>query len=90
MTQVDLNPACLEAAELRKVYLQVIKGQSVKRVRYKNGEDERETDFSPANVQELKAVLRDAEERCRLGSGRARRSAISVGVLPRRTFGGGW
>lgn len=75
----DYDP-CTTYIELRQAYLAVLKGETVQRVRFKNGEEERETDFSSANVNDLRAAMAQAKAECmEKTTGRPGRSAIGIG-----------
>ena len=82
---------CVAVGEMRKALQRIAMGESVKGVRYRNGEEERQTDFTPANVGELRNLLREAEDACHLATfGRPRRTAIRFsGRMCRSPFGGG-
>lgn len=76
----DTYDPCAAYIELRTAYMAVVKGETVRRVRNRNGDDERETDFSPANIQELKAAMNQAQRECmEKTTGRPSRSAIGIG-----------
>ena len=75
---------CAAYSRLLEAYHKVMAGGAVRSVRHRNGEDERQTDFSPANVAELRRALVEARNECqRANGGRPKRSAI--GSTPRFT-----
>lgn len=78
----DTYDPCATYIELRTAYLGILKGQGAKRVRFRNGEEERETEFNSTNLEALRAAMKDAEAECQLTlGGRSRRSAIGIGRL---------
>lgn len=70
---------CAQAVELRAAYLKVLKGQSVIWLQDENSR----VQYSPANVEALRAALGDAEARCQAVSGKPRRFAMRAGSLRR-------
>lgn len=79
-TTPDTYDPCATFIELRTAYLAVVKGEGVRRVKFRNGDDERETEFSQANVTALKEAMDSAQRECMLQtSGRPTRSAIGIG-----------
>lgn len=71
---------CAEYTRLQQVLTDIVTGDSVRRVRYKNGDEERETEFSQANIGELRRVMADLKMQCQeKTTGRPARSAISFG-----------
>lgn len=78
-TDDDFDP-CAEYIELRQAYLDILKNKSVKKVRFRNGEDERETEFNSANIQLLKEAMNNMQALCLAkDGGRPRRFAIGIG-----------
>lgn len=77
--QTPYNP-CAAFVELQNAHKQVLLGQSVKRVRFRNGDDERETDFAPADLAALERAMNQAKRECaELTTGRPQRHAIGIG-----------
>lgn len=82
---------CADYVRLREAYMALLTGASTKKVRFRNGEDERETEFNQANIGALKEAMETARQECMAlnGDGRPRRFAISVGnnsAMPRRIY----
>lgn len=89
--QMPVIDPCADYVELRAAYMALLKGASTKKVRFRNGEDERETEFNQANISALKEAMETARQECMAlnGDGRPRRFAISVGnnsAMPRRIY----
>lgn len=79
--QEPYNP-CAAFVELQNAHRKLLVGESVKRVRFRNGEDERETDFTPANIEALERAMNQAKRECaELTSGRPQRHAIGIGPV---------
>ena len=74
---------CAAHARLVEAYHAVLAGKTVRSVRYRNGEEERETSFSPSNVAELRAAIREARDNCAKANGRPTRFAIQGGPRTR-------
>lgn len=77
---------CATYIKLRDAYNAVVMGESVKRVRYHNGEEQRETEFNQGNIAALKEAMNKALAECQAKNGhtQGRRSAIAIGhVRPR-------
>lgn len=55
---------CASYAKLRTAYESVLAGETVKGVRLRSGEDERQVDFAPANIEELRRAMINAREDC--------------------------
>lgn len=71
---------CTVYIELRNARLEVLKGASVKRNRFRNGDDERETEWSTVNLEKLEAAMAAAKRECMEKElGRPARSAIGIG-----------
>lgn len=79
----DTTDPCADYLRLKKVYERVATGETVKRVRFHNGEEQRETEFSQANIGVLEKLMNDAKDACQLslGNTRPRRSAIGIGRM---------
>lgn len=76
----DTYDPCATFMRLRDAYHNVLTGETVRRVRHQNGDEERETDFAPGNIAELKAAMEQARRECMAKtSGRPARSAIGIG-----------
>ena len=71
---------CAAYIRLRDAYHNVLTGETVRRVRIRNGEEERETDFAPGNIGALKEAMNQAQRECiAKTTGRPARSAIGIG-----------
>lgn len=79
----DTVDPCADYLRLKAAYEKVVLGQTVKRVRFHNGEEQRETEFGPANLEALEGLMNAAKDECQLslGNTRPRRSAIGIGRL---------
>ena len=74
---------CAAHTRLVEAYHNVLAGKTVRGVRYRNGEEERETTFSPTNVTELRLAIREARDNCAKANGRPTRFAIQGGPRTR-------
>lgn len=83
---------CGAYARLRDAFQQVITGKTVRKVRFHNAGEERETDFEPGNAEELRAAMVQAREKCakQCNGGRGTRFAMQGGQAhhPWGHFGG--
>ncbi len=77
----DYDP-CATYKKLRTAREQVLLGETVRSVRFRNGEEEHETDFGPVNIAALEKALAETKAECEMSlnpTGRPRRSAIGIG-----------
>lgn len=77
----DYDP-CAFYVELRDARKRVLLGETVRSTRFRNGEEEREVEFTSANLAALDQALSTAKAECELSlnpTGRPRRSAIGIG-----------
>ena len=81
----DTYDPCASFIELRTAYHEALKGGAIRRVRFRNGDEERETEFDGTNLEALKAAMDQAQRECiAKTNGRPVRSAIGIGRhLPR-------
>lgn len=78
----DTYDPCATYVELREAHKQVLLGGVVRSVRFRNGEEEHQTDFGPVNVTALEKALAQAKAECEFSlnpNARPRRSAIGIG-----------
>lgn len=81
----DYDP-CAAYIELRNARTAILMGKGIKRVRFHNGEEQRETEFSTANIADLERAMQVAKDECMALNGAApRRRAIGFG-RPGTTF----
>lgn len=75
----DYDP-CAAFIRLRAAYQSVLLGETVRSTRFRNGEEEREVDFSPSNIGELRKAMIQARDECQAKStGATGRRAIGIG-----------
>ncbi len=55
---------CVVYDDLRQKYLAAVSGTGIKRVRHRNGEEERETDFAAANPAALRQLMEEMKAEC--------------------------
>lgn len=83
---------CAAYSRLRDAYQTVISGGTVRKVRFHNAGEERETDFEPGNAEELRMAMVQARENCakQCNGGRGTRFAMQGGqtFAPLRGRGG--
>ena len=77
---IDLDDPCARYHALRTAYHDLLTGGSVVRTRFRNGEDERETQWSQTNISALRSELVIARNECsQATTGRSGRFAIQGG-----------
>lgn len=80
---------CANYRRLRDALERVAAGETVRGTRYRNGEEERQTDFHPGNATLLKELMLQAKAECEAAqTGRTRRSAIRFSSFRRPPYGG--
>lgn len=71
---------CDAYMKMRAALQSIVSGEGVRRVRFRNGDEERETEFSQANVGELRKAMLQAQRECmEKTNGRPARHAIGIG-----------
>lgn len=83
MTTIPNDPydPCEEYAELIAARKEILSGGgAVKRTRFRNGEDERETEFSTVNIKDLEAAIARARRDCMATQEGARPSRHAIGI----------
>lgn len=78
---VDWTDPCARAAALRSAYFALISGGHEQRVRFRNGDDESEVQFTAPKIEVLRDELRWAEAECTAKNtgGRPGRFCITAG-----------